>query len=163
MKKIWSKIQMFWFFHFANPVVRKGESKDGAFRWTFRRFWLEIETLSGNFKARFTADAHPYAYLLTGKDDENIIGFSQLMYSLGMLLTQDQGLVNDVQKAIKKYQARLVKSNPASPDEEQEAIEEVKSVQEYADATPKERRKMERGINRRFKKAVKAQNLQETE
>ena len=28
---------------------------------------------------------------------------------------------------------------------------------------PKERRKMERGINRRFKKAVKAQNLQETE
>lgn len=163
MKKIWSKIQMFWFFHFANPVVRMGESKDGAFRWTFRRFWLEIETLSGNFKARFTADAHPYAYLLTGKDDENIIGFSQLMYSLGMLLTQDQGLVNDVQKAIKKYQARLVKSNPASPDEEQEAIEEVKSVQEYADATPKERRKMERGINRRFKKAVKAQNLQETE
>ena len=62
MGKFWSKIEKFWWFSMRNPVIRAGER--GAFRWKFRRFWLEIETLSGNFKARWTADEHPYAYLI---------------------------------------------------------------------------------------------------
>lgn len=164
MKKFWQKIQRWWYFYLANPVVAKGER--GGFKYKFKRFWLDISTKSGNWKMRVMADEHPYAYLLAGVqqgNENNVFGFAEMLYMQVFTLTRDQGLVNDVQKAIKKYQARLVKSNPASPDEEQEAIEEVKSVQEYADATPKERRKMERGINRRFKKAVKAQNLQETE
>lgn len=159
MKKILNKIQMWWYFHLANPVVRKGESKDGAFKWTFRRFDLTIETLSGNFKARFVADAHPYAYLLAGKDDENIIGFSQLMYSLGMLLTRDQGLVDDVAKAINKYQKRLEKkaASEVVEDETEEkiALETEKQIQEVVEMPKKERRKYERGVDGRFKKAVK--------
>lgn len=164
MKKIWSKIQMFWLFHFANPVVWMGENV--GFKYTFRKFWLDISTKSGNWKMRVMADEHPYAYLLAGVqqgNEKNVFGFAETLYLQVFTLTRDQGLVNDVQKAIKKYQDRLVKSNPASPDEEREALEEVKAVQEYVDATPKERRKMERDINRRFKKAVKAQNLQESE
>lgn len=159
-----SRFSKFWWFTFRNPVVRKGEK--GGFKYKFKRFWLDISTKSGNWKMRVMADEHPYAYLLAGVqqgNENNVFGFAEMLYMQVFTLTRDQGLVNDVQKAIKKYQARLVKSNPASPDEEQEAIEEVKSVQEYVDATPKERRKMERGTNRRFKKAVKAQNLQETE
>ena len=159
MKNIKEKVMRFWYFHVQNPVVRKGESKDGAFRWTFRRFTMDISTLSGNFRARFTADAHPYAYLLAGKDDENIIGFSQLMYSLGMLLTRDQGLADDVAKAINKYQKRLEKqaAGEVVEDETEEkiALETEKQIQEVVELPKKERRKYERNVNGRFRKAVK--------
>lgn len=114
----------------ANPVVRKGEK--GGFKWVFRRFWLEISTLSGNFKARFMAGEHPYGYLVSGNVDDNIEGFCQMLYMVGMLLTTDQGLVNDIGKSIKKYEKRLEKANPVVEDEteEQIAIEEMKQVEE---------------------------------
>lgn len=160
MKKFFDKIRMWWYFHIVNPVVRKGESKDGAFRWEFRRFWLDISTLSGNFKARYMADEFPYAYLLAGKDDENIIGFSQLMYSLGMLLTRDQGLVDDVAKAINKYQNRLEKraAGEVVEDETEEkiALETEKAIQEHIELPDAERKKEEKRIDKKFKKAVKS-------
>lgn len=160
MKKFFDKIRMWLYFHIANPVVRKGESKDGAFRWVFRRFDLTIETLSGNFKARYMADEFPYAYLLAGKDDENIIGFSQLMYSLGMLLTRDQGLVDDVAKAINKYQKRLEKraAGEVVEDETEEkiALETEKAIQEHIELPDAERKKEEKRIDKKFKKAVKS-------
>ena len=101
------KILKWFWFTFKNPVVRKGVT--GAFRFVFRRFDLTIETLSGNFKAKFMADEHPYAYLLAGKDDANIHGFCQAIYMLSKSLTTDQGLVDDVAKAISKYNNRLQK------------------------------------------------------
>ena len=139
-----------------NPVVREGES--GGFKWCFRRLTLDISTVSGNFKARFTAAEHPYAYLLSGKTDENIRGFCAGLYSVGMLLTTDQTFVDDINRALREYQERKVKENPAPEDdkiEEEIAVEEVRQVQEYVEAAPKERRKMERDANGRFKKAVK--------
>lgn len=148
-----SKFSKFWWFTFKNPVVRKGES--GGFKWSFRRFWFEIETVSGNFKARFTADEHPYGYLLAGKDDSNIIGFCQMVYTLGKLLTTDQGLVDGIQKEIKKYEKRLEKTEPDPTDSEEAAIAEVKAVQEYVEASPKEKKQRERDSNGRFKKVVK--------
>ena len=113
-----------------NPVVRKGEK--GGFKWVFRRFWLEISTLSGNFKARFTAAEHPYGYLIAGKEDDNIEGFCQMVYTVGMLLTTDQGFVNDVKRSIDKYAKRLVKDNPVVEDEVEEtmALEFEKQVDE---------------------------------
>lgn len=120
---------------------------------------MTIGTLSGNFKARFTAAENPYGYLLAGKTDENIVGFCQFMYMLGQLLTTDQGLVNDVQKAISKYQKRLEKQSAGEvvEDETQEkiALEEVKQVQEYVEMPKKERKKRDRDVNGRFVKAVK--------
>ena len=148
-----SKFSKFWWFTFRNPVVRKGES--GGFKWSFRRFWLDITTVSGNFKARFTADEHPYGYLIAGKDDSNIIGFCQMVYTLGKLLTTDQGLVDGIQKEIKKYEKRLEKVEPDPTDSEEAAIAEVKAVQEYVEASPKEKKQRERDSNGRFVKAVK--------
>ena len=148
-----SKFSKFWWFTFRNPVVRKGES--GGFKWCFRRFWLDITTVSGNFKARFTADEHPYGYLIAGKDDSNIIGFCQMVYTLGKLLTTDQGLVDGVHKEIKKYEKRLEKVEPDPTDSEEAAIAEVKGIQEYVEASPKEKKQRERDSNGRFKKAVK--------
>lgn len=160
MKKILGKIRIWWYLHIANPVVRKGETQDGAFKWVFRRFWLEISTFSGNFKARFMADEHPYAYLLAGKTDENIFGFCQIVYMLGTMLTTDQGLVNDVQKALDKYIKRLNKQAAAEAKVEDEteekiALETEKAIQEHVEMPKKERKKVEREINGRFKKRVK--------
>lgn len=165
MKKFFDKIRMWLYFHIANPVVRKGESKDGAFRWVFRRFDLTIETLSGNFKAKFMADAHPYAYLLEGKTDENVEGFCQFIYMLSKTLTTDQGLVSDVEKAINKYQKRLEKSvSKVEEDETEEkiALETEKQIQEFKELPAKERKKVERRIDGKFKKAV-AHSLNEKE
>lgn len=151
------KIQKWWYFHIKNPVVRKGEH--GGFKWTFRRFDLTIETKSGNFKAKFLADEHPYAYLLQGATDENIEGFCQLMYVLGKTLTTDQGLANDVGKAVSKYQKRLEKqaANEVVEDETEEkiALETERSTQEVVEMDKKTRRKYERGVDGRFKAAVK--------
>ena len=127
-----------------NPIIRKGEK--GGFKWVFRRFWLEITTLSGNFKARFTAAEHPYGYLLAGKDDVNIEGFCQTIYEVSMLLTTDQGFVNDIQKAIRKYSSRLEKQAKVVEDEIEEkiALENEKQVQEYVEKPRRHRTRADR-------------------
>lgn len=155
MKKIWTKIVKWWYFTIRNKVIRKGEA--GGFKWKFRRFTLDISTISGNFKVRFTASDHPYAYLLCGKTDDNIIGFAQMLYYLGMVITTDQGLVDDISKAVNKYEKRLEKRNPVVEDETQEkiALDGVKQVQEYVEMDEKSKKKRERETNGRFKKAVK--------
>lgn len=157
MKKIWTKIVKWWYFHIANPVVRKGEA--GGFRWTFRRFWLDITTVSGNFKVRFIADEHPFGYLAASKDDTNIHGFALTMYEIGKLLTTDQGFVDDVQKAITKYHKRLEKQAAGevkeNETEEKIALGTEKAIQEHVELPEKERKKVEKEINKRFKRAVK--------
>ena len=144
-----------WYFRIANPVVRKGEK--GGFKWVFRRFWLDISTVSGNFSARFMADENPFGYLMAGKADDNIVGFCQTVYYLGKTLTTDQGLVDDIGKAIAKYEKRLEKAGAAASEKEDEdiAMKEVKAVQEIVEMPKKERRKYERDVNGRIKKAVK--------
>ena len=146
------KLRMWWYFHVANPVVRKGEK--GGFKWVFRRFWLEISTVSGNFKAKFTAGEHPYGYLIAGKDDVNIEGFCQTVYMVGMMLTTDQKFVDDVNKAIKKYGDRLDKENPVVEDELEEkmAIEEMKQVEEQKTMSRRDRRRADREAKKRFEK-----------
>jgi len=154
---MWEKIVRWWYFKVNNPIVRKGEH--GGFKWCFRRYWLDIETVSGNFSARFMAAEHPYAYLLCGEDEGNIEGFCQMVYSIGMLLTTDQGLVDDVRKAFQKYAKRKEKSQP-EPDVDRDAedivsIEQVKQVQEYIEKPKSERRKEDRKTDRNFRRTVK--------
>lgn len=161
---MFEKFRKWWLFRVENPVVRKGES--GGFRWVFRRYWLEISTLSGNFKCRFTADEHPYGALLSSDESNDTIhGFCQIVYQIGKLLTTEQKFADDIQKAIVNYNNRLNKkaANEIVEDELEEkvAIEEVKQIQEYVEAGPKERRRQERDSNGRFKKAVK--ELQKSE
>lgn len=153
MSKFSDNARRFWLFNFQNPVVRKGEQ--GAFKWVFKRFWLSIETVSGNFKARFTAAEHPYGYLLAGKDDSNIVGFCQMLYQTGMLLTTDQKLVDDINEAFTRYEKRLVSEVEEDEGEEIAAIKEVQAIQEHIELPKAERKKRERDINGRFVSAVK--------
>lgn len=146
-------LRKFWYFHVRNGVVRKGEY--GGFKWEFRRFWLTIETVSGNFKCRFMAGEHPYAYLLAGKDDENIKGFCQMIYEMGMLLTTDQGFVDDIEKALVKYSKRISKSVAKEAKKEDEldekaAIEFEKEVQAYKETPKRYRRRKDREIEEKL-------------
>lgn len=151
---IWTKIQRAWYFYCVNPTLRKWE--EGGFKFKFRRFFLDIRSISGNFKMRWTASEHPYGYLFAGENDQTE-GFANRMYMIGALLTTDQQFVTDIDKALEGYQKRMDGQANVVEDETEEkiAIEEVKAVQEYVDAPKKERRKMERDANGRFKKAVK--------
>lgn len=135
------KLRKWWLFHLANPVVRKGEH--GGFKWVFRRFWMEISTLSGNFELKFIAGEHPYGYLVSGKDDENIEGFCQMMYSIGMLMTRDQKLVDGVTNEIKDLMDRMEKEAKVEEDKVQERIDldVEQKVQEHVEGKPKRYRR----------------------
>lgn len=156
-------LKWFWF-TFKNPVVRKGEA--GGFRFVFRRFDLTIETLSGNFKAKFMADEHPYSVLVGCEQEKTIHGYCALLYQIGKLMTTDAGFVGDLQKALSKYDKRLQKqaeSNVKEDEtEEKIALETEKQIQEVVEMPKNERRKYERGVDGRFRKAV-AQSLKEKE
>ena len=154
--KIIDKIRRFWLFRMANPVVREGEH--GGFKWKFRRFWLEIGTLSGNFKGRWTASEHPFGYLVAGEDDDNIEGFCQMVYMVSMLLTTDQKFVNDVNKALDRYEKRMEKAKGDEEDDEEVILAAEKQVQEYAEMPEKERKKVEKQANRRLKDVQKRTN-----
>lgn len=147
------KFLKWWYFHITNPVVREGEA--GGFKWKFRRFWLDISTVSGNWSMRCMAAEHPYGYLVAGKDDGNIQGYCATMYYLSQVLTTDQKLVNDIEEALRKYEKRLNMVEVDPDDSEEAAIAEVKGVQEYVEMDKKERRKYERDVNGRFKKRAK--------
>ena len=149
------KFQAWWLFHVRNHKVRTGEK--GGFKWTFRRFWLEISTVSGNFKARFMADEHPYGALISDKTDSNIHGFCEILYEVGKLLTSEQKFADDIQNALKRYSNRIEMSIEIKEDETEEmiALETEKAIQEVVEMPKKERRKYERGVDGRFKAAVK--------
>lgn len=153
------KLQWLWYFWFCNPERFRGEGH--GFRYRIRRFWLDIETLSGNWKMRVMASEHPFAYLAAGVQqgkEENLFGFAEIMYYLSSTLTRDQTLVNDIQKAMHDYEERLIKAEQESGEEEDpedQALDEVKKIQEYVEASPKERKRMERETNKKIKKHEK--------
>ena len=153
MKQFFQKIRRWWLFNLSNPVVRKGESE--AFKWKFRRFWLEIETRSGNFKARFTASEHPYGYLVQGDADQTA-GFAERLYYVGTLLTTSQKFVNDIDAAFKSYCLEAEKAPEVDEYEDQKALDAERQVQEYIEQPKRERRKADRETNRRFRKVEKA-------
>ena len=138
-----------------NPVVVSGEK--GGFRYVFRRYTLELRTVSGNWRMRVTACEHPWAYLRASVEqgrEDNVFGFTNVLYYLTMTMTTDQRLVDDVQKALVDYDRRLEENVGEDPEEEKAALEEVKGVQEYVEMGARERRKYERDVNRRFKRAA---------
>ena len=124
------RLLKWWLFHMKNPVMWKGEQ--GGFRVVFRRFWLDIETLSGNFKARWIASDYPYGYLnvAVNKDNEETLwGFAERIYMWSMLILRDPGLAKDMDKAVSKYEKRLEKQKPEEDDEEV-AIAQMRDLQE---------------------------------
>ena len=154
MKKILAKIQKWWLFTFGNPVESKFEF--GGFKVIFRRFWLDIETVSGNFKVRFLVSDHPYGYLFVSAKQgnfDNIHGFCAYIYKLSHTLTTDNKLVEDVHKAMINYDKRFAAkaATQVSSDNDDFDLEVVKQNHEVGKMTKKERKQRKKEIKEALK------------
>lgn len=145
MKKIYTKLLTWWWFTFKNPTVYEFEF--GGFKVVFKRFFIKIKTISGNLEMKFMASEHPYGYLYaqaaSGKV-EDIHGFCAYIYKIVSCLTSDQGLANDINKALTKYDKRMAKKAKSAAKDvtDKQASEDLATVElyeEYADLSDEER------------------------
>lgn len=153
MKKIWVKIQNWaqkivsWgLLHFFNPLIKKVEFE--AFSVEFRRFTMDISTKSGNLKLRTMGMIYPNAMFLKALDENDtkiIEWFCYELYQFVTLITTDNGLVNDVNKAFQKYYKRKdkeseVKAKAVTQDEESANQGTLEANIAYAGMNKKERK-----------------------
>lgn len=112
--------------------------------------YLEITTVSGVWSMRIAGNIHAYGYLLEAANQEKIEqihGYAAMLFILSQQFTQDQGLTNDVVRSINKWQKRMDKkaqeaAKDVSDAEETTSQAFMEEVAAYADATPKERKKI---------------------
>ena len=154
MKKILAKIEKWWLFTFRNKVEYNFEF--GGFKVVFRRFWMEIESVSENFKVRFLASHHPYGYLFVSAQKgnlNNIHGFCAYIYKLSHTLTTDNKLVEDVNRAMKNYDKRLAAkaATVVSTENDDIDLEVVKQDHEVGKMTKKERKQRKQEIKEALK------------
>ena len=154
MKQILARIEKWWLFTFRNPIEYKFEF--GGFKVVFRRFWMEIESVSENFKVRFLASQHPYGYLFVSAQKgnlNNIHGFCAYIYKLSHTLTTDNKLVEDVNKAMKNYDKRLAAkaATVVSTENDDIDLEVVKQDHEVGKMTKKERKQRKQEIKEALK------------
>ena len=79
--------------------------KEGSIERTF----ISITSTSGIFNCRVGGNTHAFGYLLAAAKqglDNQLAGYATTLYIPAMGITQDQGLCNDVQKAISKWMKR---------------------------------------------------------
>ena len=74
-----------------------------------RRTYLKITSTSGIMSLFLGGNTHAFGYLLAAAKqglDNQLAGYATTLYIPAMGITQDQGLCNDVQKAISKWMKR---------------------------------------------------------
>lgn len=79
--------------------------KEGSIERTF----LSITSTSGIMNIHLGGNTHAFGYLLAAAKqglDNQLAGYATTLYIPAMGITQDQGLCNDVQKAISKWMKR---------------------------------------------------------
>ena len=131
---------------FRNTIVQEVEFD--AYKVTFRRFTMDITTKSGNLKLRTMNMLYPNAYLYNAieKDDKRIVEwFCNELYEFVSLITTDEGLIQDVNKAFAKYYKRMEKKAESiakgiTLDEDKLNEEVVKANIEVAKMTKAERK-----------------------
>ena len=146
MKKFLTTIQGWWLLTFRNTLVKEVEFD--AYKVTFRRFTMEVETKSGNLKLRTMGMLYPNSFLyhaLEQGDEKIVHWFCNGVYQFVTLITQDNGLVQDVHKAFAKYYKRMEKkaesiAKDITLDDDKLNEEVVKANIEVAKMTKKERK-----------------------
>ena len=166
MKKFFTRLvakaMRFWLFTFKNKTLI--EKEIGGFRFRFRRFWLDIESVSDKYWAlRLRADTHPYLYLYSAvkQEKENQLnGYGLYVYLTSMFLTKDQLFADDVNKALQAYEKRLeaeakAVAKKATDYDEQQNAEFMKDALKRGQMTRQQRRKAEREARKQMKKDLK--------
>ena len=132
--------------HFRNTLIREVEFD--AYKVTFRRFTMDITTKSGNMKLHTMGMLYPNSFLYNAleQDDEKLVHwFCDEVYQFVSLITTDEGLIQDVNKAFAKYYKRMEKKAESiakgiTLDEDKLNEEVVKANIEYAKMSKKERK-----------------------
>lgn len=125
--------------------------KEGSIERTF----LSITSTSGIFNCRVGGNTHAYGYLLAAAKqglENQLAGYATTLYIPAMGITQDQGLCNDVQKAISKWMKRKeaeAKSAAKAVTPEQDMasaalMEDIASEQGMSKKELKEKREADR-------------------
>ncbi len=126
--------------------------------------YLQISTTSGIYGMRIGGNTHTYGYLLAAAKQDRIDqlqGYAVTLLIPAVELTQDQGLCNDIQKAIMKWQKRKEKeaetAAKAVTDEQEQAdqalMEDVASEQGLSDKELKAKRKADKEVMREVLKS----------
>lgn len=154
MKNFFVNITKWWLFKFRNP--KEYEFLLGGFKIVFRRFWMDIETVSGNFKMRILASQHPYGYLFVSaqKDNlDNIQGYCYYLYKVAYTITTENKLVEDLNKALKNYDKRLAAkaATQVSTENDEIDLEVVKQAHTVGKMSKKERNQRKKEIKEALK------------
>lgn len=155
MKKIFRffrELQRWFLLTFCDTKIKTVQSP--AFKVTFRKFTMEIKSVSGNFTLKTKGMIYPNAFLYDAliKGDENLVQwYCNRMYELTTCILTDQGLFDDVQKALNKYGKRLQviaeqEAKEVTEEEERMAAEQVKANIEYANMTKKQRKEYKKSL-----------------
>lgn len=155
MKKIFRffrDVQRWFLITFCNTKIQTVQCP--AFKVTFRKFTMEIKSESGNFTLKTMGMVYPNAFLydaLTKGDADLVQWYCNRMYELTTCLLTDQGLFDDVQKALTKYDKRMQvvaeqKAKEVTKEEELIAAEQVKANIEYANMTKKQRKEYKKAL-----------------
>ena len=157
MKKVFKKLQTWFLLTFCDTKIKSVQFP--AFKVTFRKFTTEIKSVSGNFTLKTVGVVYPNAFLynaLTQGDEGLVHWYCNRMYELTSLLLTDQGLADDVQKALTKYDKRLQvvverKAKEVTEDADAIAAEQVKANIEYANMTKKQRKEYKKALREELK------------
>lgn len=139
--------------------------KEGSIERTF----LSITSTSGIYNCRIGGNTHAYGYLLAAAKQERIDQLQGYIVSLfipAMAMTQDQELTSGVQKAIVEWQKRkeaegVEKTKAVTDTEEMASQAFMEDLAQFADATPKERKKMREEWKDEAREAMKEKEGEE--
>lgn len=134
--------------------------KEGDIKNTY----LQIDTVSNIWSMRIDGRTHAFGYLYAAAAqglESQIHGYAVMMYCTAMALTQSQEFVDGLTKEINKYDKRLMtkaKRKAATSDEHEEIAAQafMESVVEYAEATPKKRKKISKEDREQIKQAIQS-------
>lgn len=155
IKKLWGEILGWFLFTFRNPVLLKSEN--GAFKVVFRRYWMEIRSLSDNFRLRVMICEHPYGYLFYGAkhgNEKNLHAYCEYVYAVVMTLTTDQKFANEVQRSLNRCYERRANAELRKTAKERDDETAIREVMEQSEADKMSRRERRR-ITRQLKKEIR--------
>lgn len=129
--------------------------------------YLHIHTPNNVFEQRIVG--YPYGYLLAAVsqgNEEEVNNYCVVLWRVTQEIYQDAGLANDILRAFAKYDKRLMKqaeqrAKAVTDTEEQASQAFMEDVAAYADATPKERKKMREGWKDEAREVLKEKEGEE--
>jgi hypothetical protein len=122
--------------------------------------YLHIHTPNKVFEQKVVG--YPYGYLLAAVsqgNEEEVHGYCMMLWRVTQEIYQDAGFANDIIRAINKRDKRLTKQAEKEAAQVSEAEEMasqafMEDVAAYADASPKERKRMSKESRKEMKQIL---------